>query len=134
MMQVDDNYLNLLGLQLRAGRFFSKSYSTDSLGVVLNEEAAKDFGLKNPVGARLICKKPYVNSTDGKEQNVFTVIGVIKDFHYHSLHKKIAPLIIINSNKFGWGNAGVSIKGDHPQSGKHKFTKRVKALNIVSYL
>jgi putative ABC transport system permease protein len=113
MMQVDDNYLNMLGLQLTAGRFFSKAYSTDSLGVVLNEKAVEDFGLKNPVGTRLICKEPYVNSTDGKEQNIFTVIGVIKDFHYQSLHKKIAPLVFINSNKFGWGNAGISIKGDH---------------------
>ena len=113
MMQVDDNYLNLLGLQVKAGRFFSKVYSTDSLAVVLNEQAAKDFGLKNPIGARLICKEPFVNSTDGKGQNVFTVIGLIKDFHYQSLHKKIAPLIIINSNKFGWGSAGISISAEH---------------------
>ncbi len=113
IMQVDYNYLNLLGLQLKEGRFFSKELATDSLSLVINEIAAEDFGLKNPIGARLISKEQYLNSTDGKEQNVFTVIGVIKDFHFQSLHKKIAPLIFVNSNKFGWGSAGVLIKGDH---------------------
>ena len=113
IMQVDENYINLLGLQLKEGRFFSSSHSTDSLGVILNEQAVLDFELKNPIGARIISKEPYLNSTDGKEQNVFTVIGVIKDFHFQSLHKKIAPLVIVNSNKFGWGSAGVKISGDH---------------------
>jgi putative ABC transport system permease protein len=112
-IQVDDNYLGLLGLQLKAGRFFSKAFPTDSLSIVLNEKAVEDFGIKNPVGARIISKEPNINSTNGKEQNVFTVIGVVKDFHYQSLHKVIAPLVIINSNKFGWGNAGISIKSDH---------------------
>jgi len=113
IIHVDESYLKLLGLQIKEGRFFSKSYPTDSLGIVLNEQAVEDFGLKNPVGARLISKEPYLNSTDGKEQNVFTVVGVIKDFHFQSLHKKIAPLVIINSNKFGWGSAGVSVSADH---------------------
>ena len=111
--QVDYNYLNLLGLQLKEGRFFSKELTTDSLSLVINESAAKDFGLKNPVGAKLISKEPGLNSTNGKEQNVFTIIGVIKDFHFQSLHKKIAPLVLMNSNKFGWGSAGILIKGDH---------------------
>ena len=113
IMQVDYKYLNLLGLQLKEGRFFSKELSTDSLSMVMNESAAEDFGLKNPIGARLISKEGFLNSTNGKEQNVFTVIGVIKDFHFQSLHKKIAPLIFLNSNKFGWGNVGVLVKGDH---------------------
>ncbi|HSZ84403.1 MAG TPA: FtsX-like permease family protein, partial [Puia sp.] len=113
MMQVDDEYLKLLDLQLKEGRFFSKEFATDSLSLVLNEKAVEDFGLKNPIGARVISKESYLNSTNGKEQNVFTVIGVIKDFHYQSLHKKIAPLIFVNSNKFGWGTLGVRIRGDH---------------------
>jgi putative ABC transport system permease protein len=113
IMQVDYKYLNLLGLQLKEGRFFSKELATDSLSMVMNESAAEDFGLKNPLGARLISKEGFLNSTNGKEQNVFTVIGIIKDFHFQSLHKKIAPLIFLNSNKFGWGNVGVLVKGDH---------------------
>ena len=114
--QVDYNYLSLLGLQLKEGRFFSKELATDSLSIVLNETAAEDFGLKNPIGKRLISKEGGWDSTDlttGKVQNIFTVIGVIKDFHFQSLHKKIAPLVLMNSNKFGWGSVGLSIKADH---------------------
>jgi putative ABC transport system permease protein len=113
LMQVDDRYLKLLDLQLTEGRFFSKEFKSDSLSLVLNEKAVEDFGLKNPIGARLISKEENLNSTNGKEQNVFTVIGVIKDFHFQSLHKKIAPLVFVNSNKFGWGTLGVRIRGDH---------------------
>ena len=113
IMQVDENFIKLLGLQIKEGRFFSNEFTTDSLGVILNEKAVEDFGLKNPIGARLISKEPGLDSQLGNDHNVFTVIGVIKDFHFQSLHKKIAPLVIINANKFGWGSAGVSIKSDH---------------------
>jgi len=116
MQQVDDKYLSLLNLQMKEGRFFSKTFPTDSLSVVLNEQAAKDFGLKNPIGARMVCKESYISGEDGKSSNVFTVIGVVKDFHFQSLHIKIAPLIFINSNKFGWGSAGIRIQGDHFKS------------------
>ena len=114
---VDYNYADLLGLQLKEGRFFSKVLATDSFAVVLNEKAVEDFGLKNPIGARLISKEEIYNPRDSKGQTIgqytFTVVGVIKDFHFQSMHKKIAPLMFVNSNKFGWGSAGVSIKGDH---------------------
>jgi putative ABC transport system permease protein len=108
--QVDVNYDKLLGLQIKEGRFFSKNFSSDSLSVVLNEKAVEDFGLKNPVGARLISKEPYYNSQDSsKGPYIFTVVGVVKDYHFQSLYKKIVPLVFINSNKFGWGSAGVNI-------------------------
>jgi putative ABC transport system permease protein len=110
--QADDHYARLLDLEMKEGRFFSKDYSTDSLSVILNEKAVEDFGLKNPIGARLISKEPGLNPSDGKSQYVFTVVGVLKDFHYQSMHRKIAPLIIINSNKFGWGSLGVRIRGN----------------------
>jgi putative ABC transport system permease protein len=87
--------------------------ATDSLSLVLNESSVEDFGLKNPIGARIISKEPGLNAPDGKGQFVYKVIGVVKDFHFQSLHKKIAPLVFMNSNKFGWGSAGIRIKGDH---------------------
>ena len=111
LLEVDETYFKLLGLQFTQGRAFSPERSTDSLGVILNETAVADFGLKNPIGARLISKEPFMNPEDGKSQTIYTVIGVLKDYHYQSLRKKIAPLIIVNSNKFGWGSAGVSISG-----------------------
>jgi len=112
IQQVDDSYSKLLGLEIKEGRFFSKEFATDSLAVVLNESAVEDFGLKHPIGARLICKEPYLNPADTtKGPYIFTVVGVVKDYHFQSLFKKIAPQIFINSNKFGWGTIGVNING-----------------------
>ncbi|HLX92665.1 MAG TPA: ABC transporter permease [Puia sp.] len=112
LSQVDDHYASLLGLQLKGGRFFSKQFKSDSLAVVLNEAAVADFGLKNPIGSRITCLERGLSSRDSTKPYIFTVIGVVRDYHFQSLYKKIAPLIIVNSNKFGWGTAGVSIAGN----------------------
>ena len=97
---VDDSYSKVLGLELKEGRFFSKDFSTDSLALIINEKAATDLGLKNPIGTRLTTPDPFLNGADGT-QYVYTVIGVVKDFHFQSLHQKIAPLFINYSGKFG---------------------------------
>ncbi|HEV8508633.1 MAG TPA: ABC transporter permease [Chitinophagaceae bacterium] len=97
---VDDDYAKVLGLELKEGRFFSKDFSTDSLSIVLNEKAVSELKLKNPVGARLTTPEGFLNAPDGSPY-VYTVIGVIKDFHFQSLHDQIAPLFINYSGKFG---------------------------------
>jgi len=97
---VDDSYAKVLGLELKEGRFFSKDFSTDSLAILLNEKAVKDLGLKNPIGARLTTPDAFLNAPDGSPYT-YTVIGVVNDFHFQSLHQKIAPLFINNSGRFG---------------------------------
>jgi len=113
---VDDKYTDLLGLQLKEGRSFSRAFTTDSFSIMLNESAVEDFGLKKPIGTRFICKEPWMNPADGKSQFIYTVIGVVKNYHFQSLRKKIRPLIFTNSNQTGWGSAGIRIKGDHFKS------------------
>lgn len=73
------------------GRTFSKEHSTDVYaGYILNESAVKFFGLDNPVGRDL-----QGSAFNGSEW--FTrkgkVIGVVKDFHYASLHDKVQPVV-----------------------------------------
>ena len=111
---VDDHYDKVLGLELKEGRFFSKDFSTDSLAIILNEKAVTDLGLKNPVGQRLKTPDGFLNAPDGSPY-LYTVIGVVKDFHFQSLHQKIAPLFINNTAKFGdvSGATAVRIKGDN---------------------
>ncbi|MFI5151871.1 MAG: ABC transporter permease [Chitinophagales bacterium] len=122
-IQVDDNYAKLLGLELKEGRFFSREFTTDSFSIVLNETAVRDFGLKNPIGAKLISKEGMYNPPvpgnappSEKGQYVFTVEGVVKDYHYQSLYKKIAPLVFVNSNKFNGYTAGIRVQGGKLQS------------------
>jgi len=124
-MIVDEDYEKTLGLEIKEGRFFSKEFSTDTLSVVLNERAVKELGLKTALGSRLTSPANLFNAPDGSEY-VYNVVCVVKDFHYHSLHEPISPLVIINSKKFGNRSALVAlrIKGDN-------FQKAVSDIGIV---
>jgi putative ABC transport system permease protein len=80
----DVDYAKTFQFEMKEGRFFSSEFSTDSFAVVINEQAAKVMGLKNPVGEILT----------GFQGAKSTIIGVVKDFHYKSMHYKIEPLVI----------------------------------------
>jgi putative ABC transport system permease protein len=72
-------------LEVVKGRFFSEKFSTDSEAVIINETGAKELGWKNPIGKQI----SMADSAD------YTIIGVVKDFHFHSLYKNIEPLAIM---------------------------------------
>lgn len=96
---VDEDFAKTLGIEMKEGRFFSKDFSTDTLGVVLNERAVKELDLKKPIGTQLVTNDDFLNRPDGTP-NIYTVIGVVKDFHYHSLHEPISPLVFNYNKKF----------------------------------
>ncbi|MFC2096864.1 ABC transporter permease [Bacteroidota bacterium] len=83
----DYDFAKTMGLEIVNGRDFSTDFSTDSLGVLINEAAAKYFGWDNPIGKEIIWSVYDLNTTG-------EVIGVIKDFHFLSMHQAIEPLII----------------------------------------
>lgn len=86
-MGFDEDMLATYQMQLMSGRYFSFNGHSDSSSVLLNESAVKALKLTNPLGT--VLKIP----TDEGEVHV-TVIGVLKDFHFQSLHEKIAPIVI----------------------------------------
>jgi putative ABC transport system permease protein len=74
------------------GRNFSPSFGTDSTGIILNESAARQFGWeKNPLGRIL------TNADNKGVKTAYHVIGVVKDFHFKSLHETISPLVMVLS-------------------------------------
>jgi len=86
---VDFDYADVFDIQLVQGRYFSEEYSTDiSEGIIVNEAAVRVMSLKEPIGKRFFCPMPFNMSKNGK------IIGVVKDFHFRSLHSKIEPLIL----------------------------------------
>jgi putative ABC transport system permease protein len=113
----DEQYQRAIDLQMKEGRFFSKDFPTDSLAIILNEKAVSELGLKNPIGARLTSPDAIYNAPD-KMPYIYTVIGVIKDFHYQSLHQNITPLVFVNSARFNdrMGFACVRIKANNFKS------------------
>lgn len=84
ILSCDADYAKTFHLDLEKGRFFSSEFSTDSSAVVINESAAKIMGFFNPIGE--IISTPW--------QSKLHIIGVVKNFHYKSMHYKIEPLIM----------------------------------------
>ncbi|HSU27959.1 MAG TPA: ABC transporter permease [Chitinophagaceae bacterium] len=81
---VDEDFINTYQMQVVKGRNFQADMATDSAAYLLNEEAVRILDLKDPVGR--LMEMPVIHRAPGP------IIGIVKDFHYHSLHDKIAPL------------------------------------------
>lgn len=85
---IDEDYVEVMGMQLVAGRSFSKEMPADSAqSLMVNEAAVRQAGWDDPIG------KTIYNAGD-PDQFKRNVVGVVKDFHYKSLHMVIEPLFI----------------------------------------
>jgi putative ABC transport system permease protein len=81
-------YLQMLGVRLREGRFFSNDFATDSTGAaMINVSAARLLGYDRPVGRKVI-------GYFGDHERALTIVGVTEDFHYEPLHQPILPMVV----------------------------------------
>ncbi len=103
----EPEFIGTLNLQVIQGRNFDRSNPTDQEKVIINEEAVKYFGLKNPIGA-------IIGTGDRKME----VLGVIKDCYYNSLHSPVAPLVIAWRPQYT-GTASILINGSAQQTTDH---------------
>lgn len=91
---IDENYIETMGMELLQGRNFSKEFGDESDKVIINEKAAEVLGIrKDAVG------KIFQRDTNEGLKDI-TVIGVIKNFNFKSLHQEIEPLIL-KKNPYG---------------------------------
>jgi len=94
--RVDYDYIETLGIQLEKGRNFSKEFASDSINaIVINAKMASDLGLQDPIGKKV----------DNNSQ-VFTIVGVIENFHFKSLKEDISALSLVIGKDVG----AVSVK------------------------
>jgi putative ABC transport system permease protein len=91
IMATDQDFQKTMKIQMVQGRYFSRDYGSDSSAVVINEAAAKRLQWDNAVDKVLF--QVAGNPTGGDRP--MTVIGVIKDYNYESLHQEVKPLVII---------------------------------------
>jgi len=91
--RVGYDYIHTTKLKMIAGRDFSKDFPTDSAGYIINEAALKRIGYANPIGRNFT-----MWGQKGK------IIGVVKDFHFRSMHEEIIPLILHYGEKEEDGN------------------------------
>jgi len=81
---VDYDYFETLEMEMARGRSFSKDFPTDATDAfILNETGARLTGMEDPIG-----KKFTLWNISGP------IIGVVKDYHFKSLHAKIEPLVL----------------------------------------
>jgi putative ABC transport system permease protein len=84
VFNIDENYIPTMEMEMVAGRNFSQEFGADSSNVIINQTAAEVFGFaEDPIGKII---------SDGRHKH--KVIGVVKDFHFKSLHQPIEPLLM----------------------------------------
>ena len=123
---VDESFIPMLKISLLQGRNFSKNFPSDSShSVLVNEAFVSKAGWKNPIGQ-------LVNFWYNKE--TYTVIGVVKDYHYHSLNEKIGPQLFTMKAGNSYGMAFLKIKpGAETASLKYIQSKFKEFFPMVPY-
>lgn len=86
---VDVDYVSTMGMKIAAGRNFNRDLASDSSAVIINQTMAKELGMKNPLGEKI------------QNWRVWTVIGVVEDFHFDDMKGKIGPLCFMRGD---WGS------------------------------
>ncbi len=94
--EVDTDYLNTLGIKMSSGRNFSRDYGTDSSAAIVNETAAKMLGWSGDGVSHTIS-----HTTNEGQKETLHIIGIVKDFHFRSLHEKISPLVMVLGDNTG---------------------------------
>lgn len=89
---VDHDFLDVYGMDLAAGRTFSKDLASDSTqAFVLNETAVQLAGWSS---AEAALGQSFTLEGNSGFRRPGQVIGVVKDFHFESLHEEISPLVM----------------------------------------
>ena len=96
----DPEFIQALQLEMKEGRFFSRDFTTDSTAIIINETALKLLNWDDPIG-----------KTFTSLGRTFHVIGVVKDFHYESLHQTVKPMALLNlSLNLPWPESYISVR------------------------
>ena len=106
------DYIPTLGMKIVEGRNFSRDFSTDSTALIVNQATVKQFNLdkdgESPLGK-------VISSFTGNGQEIqnFTIVGVVEDFHYETLRRRISPMVMVLGGEgqvLGRSTAAISIR------------------------
>jgi len=88
-MRVDPDYLSTFGIQLVKGRNFSREFGADAgNSILINQVAVREFEIDEPIGFKF-----YLSDKE------YQVIGVVRDFYFHSFHEQILPMALFAATK-----------------------------------
>jgi len=96
---IDYDYISTLGMEIVKGRNFNRDFGTDSSAMLINETTAKMMGFSDPIGKKIYTRN-NLNSGD-LTPTAYTVVGVVKNFHFESLREEIGP-VCMRLGQGGW--------------------------------
>ncbi|MDX9726767.1 MAG: ABC transporter permease [Bacteroidales bacterium] len=95
---VDFDYIDSYGMTIVTGRDFDRSFTSDKDACIINESAAKSFGITDIAGSRFMLPQ------DSGKFQYLQVIGIVKNFNFESLRNPIQPYILLNKGEYqNWG-------------------------------
>lgn len=104
---VDYDFLDTYGMTLASGRWFDKSFTSDSTACLINEAAVKNFSIPEPEKTRMV-------DPGGGKNNYLPILGVVKNFNFESLRNPVNPYIMkVQSRNFFWGYVTVRLKTEN---------------------
>jgi hypothetical protein len=112
------DFSETMNVAMADGRDYSEAFPSDSVGFIVNETAAKIFGYKDPVGMPL---------TFWSKKG--TIVGVIKDFHFQSVHEAMKPLVLRMGENEDYGLALVKTEAGKTKEALASLEKICKQLN-----
>ena len=80
-VSVNYDFIELMGIEMKEGRTFSKDFGDEGSKIIFNEAGIKFMGMKDPIGKKV---KLWDNDVE--------IIGVAKDFNFESFHEVVKPL------------------------------------------
>ncbi len=98
---VDHDFVKTYSMEIVDGRDFDIDLSSDSTGVVVNEEFVKQLGLEDAIG-----QKVKIGTLE------YTVLGVVKDFNFKALHQKVTPAMLRIAKRNHW-NMSVQVQAEN---------------------
>ena len=104
-VNVDYDYLDVYEIDVKEGRSFSKEYSTDDgYAFIINQSFADEIGIEDPIGVSA-GHSWYPDDTLG------TIIGVVEDFNFNSLHYDVNTLALVVHPDWGYDELSVKVNG-----------------------
>ena len=119
LQHIDEDYLNLFQVPVTKGRGFLKAMAADSASAVLvSEEFVKQAGWENPIGQTV---------SFPADKRGYSVVGVVKDYHFQSLTEKMSPVLYSMKPDYPWGNIYIRIGGKNKPEAIERVQKEFKA-------
>jgi putative ABC transport system permease protein len=101
---IDNDYIDTYKMSIVSGRNFDRSFTSDKDACIINESAAKNFGVTDITNTR------FLLPLDSGRYQYLQVIGIVKNFNFESLRNPIQPYIFLNKGDFNnWGYVSVKL-------------------------